>query len=82
MCTCMQTVAPDAFYKNVKTRKDQAKNMHYVAPEYAGVYICTCVLAHSASLVQCDGCTGRREALYETMPVLFVRKKNCVHVVS
>ena len=32
------TVAPDAIYSHVKTYKEEAKNMHYAAPEYAGIY--------------------------------------------
>ena len=31
------TVAPDAIYSHVKTYKEEAKNMHYAAPEYAGI---------------------------------------------
>lgn len=30
------SVAPDAIYSHVKTYKQEAKNMHYVAPEYGG----------------------------------------------
>ena len=30
------SVAPDAIYSHVKTRKEEARNMHYIAPEYAG----------------------------------------------
>ncbi len=31
------SVAPDAIYSHVKTRKEEARNMHYIAPEYAGI---------------------------------------------
>ena len=27
-------VAPDAIYSHVKTYKEEARNMHYIAPEY------------------------------------------------
>jgi len=32
-------VAPDAIYSHVKTYKEEAKNMHYAAPEYAGILL-------------------------------------------
>jgi len=37
MLVIMRTVAPDAIYSHVKTYKEEAKNMHYAAPEYAGI---------------------------------------------
>ena len=33
---CFFPVAPDAIYSHVKTYKQEARNMHYVAPEYGG----------------------------------------------
>ena len=32
----MIAVAPDAIYNHVKTYKQEQRNMHYIAPEYAG----------------------------------------------
>ena len=32
------TVAPDAIYNHVKTFKQEQRNMHYIAPEYAGAF--------------------------------------------
>lgn len=33
-CECL--VAPDAIYNHVKTYREEVKNVHYAAPEYAG----------------------------------------------
>lgn len=34
LCECL--VAPDAIYNHVKTYREEVKNVHYAAPEYAG----------------------------------------------
>ena len=33
------TVAPDAIYSHVKSCREEAKNMHYIAPENAGEHL-------------------------------------------
>ena len=64
----MIAVAPDAIYNHVKTYKQEQRNMHYIAPEYAGKY----VTAETLSIVcSCFGeihittctCTQKRFAV-------------------
>ena len=44
------SVAPDAIYSHVKTRKEEARNMHYIAPEYAGM--CDLYVAEDCCLIK------------------------------